>query len=55
MHMKIIQHDEGFILGEFSKPFLTIPEMISYYTGHKLNIKGAAHMALMYPVTIEML
>lgn len=55
MHMKIIEHDEGFILGEFSKPFKTIPEMISYYTAHKLNIKGAAHMALLHPVTIEML
>ncbi|XP_072039007.1 SH2 domain-containing adapter protein F-like, partial [Amphiura filiformis] len=55
MHMKIVQHQEGFILGEFSKPFRSIPEMIHYYTRHKLNIRGAEHMALLNPVSDDLL
>ena len=55
MHMKIVGHQEGFILGEFSKPFRGIPEMIHYYTRHKLNIRGAEHMALLHPVCDDLL
>ncbi|XP_071965656.1 SH2 domain-containing adapter protein F-like isoform X2 [Antedon mediterranea] len=50
MHMKIVLHQEGYILGEFSKPFKSIPSVISYYSLHKLNIKGAEHMMLLYSV-----
>ncbi|XP_077988857.1 SH2 domain-containing adapter protein F-like isoform X2 [Glandiceps talaboti] len=50
MHMKIVKHEEGYILGEFSKPFSNIPKMIDFYTRNKLNIKGAEHMALLQPV-----
>ncbi|XP_033108768.1 SH2 domain-containing adapter protein F-like isoform X2 [Anneissia japonica] len=50
MHMKIVLHQEGYILGEFSKPFKSIPCVISHYSLHKLNIKGAEHMMLLYAV-----
>ncbi|KAK7496049.1 hypothetical protein BaRGS_00012750 [Batillaria attramentaria] len=39
-----------YILGKNSKAFETIPAMIDYYTQHPVPIKGADHMALMYPV-----
>ncbi|XP_033633700.1 SH2 domain-containing adapter protein B-like isoform X2 [Asterias rubens] len=55
MHMKIVSHPQGYILGEFSKPFLGIPQMIFYYTTHKLNIRGAEHMALLHPVDNQLL
>ncbi|XP_071794016.1 uncharacterized protein [Asterias amurensis] len=55
MHMKIVSHPQGYILGEFSKPFLGIPQMIYYYTTHKLNIRGAEHMALLHPVDNQLL
>ncbi|XP_071479401.1 uncharacterized protein [Diadema antillarum] len=55
MHMKIVYKEEGFILGEFSKPFPSIMDMIGYYTHHKLNIRGAEHMALLYPVKDQLL
>ncbi|XP_022104660.1 SH2 domain-containing adapter protein F-like isoform X4 [Acanthaster planci] len=55
MHMKIVCNSQGYILGEFSKPFKGIPPMIHYYTTHKLNIRGAEHMALLHPVENQML
>ena len=55
MHMKIVHHTDGFILGEFSKPYPTISGMIHYYTQHKLNIRGAEHMALLHPVQDQLL
>ncbi|XP_038077620.1 SH2 domain-containing adapter protein B-like isoform X2 [Patiria miniata] len=55
MHMKIVCYSQGYVLGEFSKPFAGIPHMIHYYTTHKLNIKGAEHMALLHPVENQML
>lgn len=51
MHMKIVlDQDKKFILGQFSQPFKSIPQMIQYYTVSKLPIKGAEHMSLLYPV-----
>ena len=51
MHMKIVVDREGkYILGQFSQPFVSIPQMIQYYTVSKLPIKGAEHMSLLYPV-----
>ncbi|CAN8005661.1 unnamed protein product, partial [Ixodes hexagonus] len=56
MHMKIVHNDDGkFILGQFSKPFESIPEMIHHYSVNKLPIKGAEHMSLLYPVIDQLL
>lgn len=53
MHMKIVYNDGKFILGQFSKPFDTIPEMIRHYSVNKLPIKGAEHMSLLHPVMYQ--
>lgn len=56
MHMKIVVDPERkFILGQFSQPFTSIPQMIQYYTVSKLPIKGAEHMSLLYPVNRKVL
>lgn len=56
MHMKIVTSPEGrYILGQFSQPFHSIPQMIHHYTVNKLPIKGAEHMSLMYPISNELL
>lgn len=54
--MKFTQSAEGrYVLGENSPPFSTIPEVIHYYTTHKLPIRGAEHMSLLYPVIVQTL
>ncbi|XP_047201632.1 SH2 domain-containing adapter protein F-like isoform X2 [Girardinichthys multiradiatus] len=56
MHMKFTQSaDHHYVLGENSPPFFTIPEVIHYYTTHKLPIRGAEHMSLLYPVIVQTL
>ena len=51
MHLKIQCKGEGkFILGQNSKPFDTLPDMIHFYTVNKLNIRGAEHKKLKSPV-----
>lgn len=56
MHMKFSQSAEGrYVLGENSPPFCTIPEVIHYYTTHRLPIRGAEHMSLLYPVIVQTL
>ena len=56
MHMKIVVDRDGrFILGQFSQPFHSIPQMVYYYTVAKLPIKGAEHMSLLYPVAYSLL
>ncbi|KAH9370182.1 hypothetical protein HPB48_013104 [Haemaphysalis longicornis] len=56
MHMKIVHSEDGkFILGQFSKPFESIPEMIHHYSVNKLPIKGAEHMSLLHPVIDQLL
>lgn len=56
MHMKFSQSADGrYVLGENSPPFFTIPEVIHYYTTHKLPIRGAEHMSLLYPVIVQTL
>ncbi|TNM95244.1 SH2 domain-containing adapter protein F-like [Takifugu flavidus] len=56
MHMKFTQSADGrYVLGENSPPFFTIPEVIHYYTTHKLPIRGAEHMSLLYPVIVQTL
>ncbi|XP_022066828.1 src homology 2 domain containing transforming protein D, a [Acanthochromis polyacanthus] len=56
MHMKFAQSADGrYVLGENSPPFSTVPEVIHYYTTHKLPIRGAEHMSLLYPVIVQTL
>ncbi|XP_068194668.1 SH2 domain-containing adapter protein F-like [Antennarius striatus] len=56
MHMKFTQAADGrFVLGENSPPFSSIPEVIHYYTTHRLPIRGAEHMSLLYPVIVQTL
>lgn len=56
MHMKFTVSREGkYILGENSPPFDTIPEVIHYYTTHKLPIRGAEHLSLLFPVVVQTL
>lgn len=50
MHLKIVCEQNKYILGQFSKPFDTVPEMIHYYSVNKLNIKGAIHKKLLHPI-----
>lgn len=50
MHLKIVCANNKYILGQFSKPFDTVPEMIHYYSVNKLNIKGAIHKKLLHPL-----
>ncbi|XP_024121829.1 SH2 domain-containing adapter protein F isoform X2 [Oryzias melastigma] len=56
MHMKFTRTADGrYVLGENSPPFSSIPEVIHHYTTHKLPIRGAEHMSLMYPVIVQTL
>ncbi|XP_012687079.2 SH2 domain-containing adapter protein F [Clupea harengus] len=56
MHMKFSLSKEGkYILGENSPPFDTLPEVIHHYTTHKLPIRGAEHLSLLYPVVVQTL
>jgi len=57
MHMRIQQEtDTGqYILGQFSKPFASIPEMVHHYSVNRLPIRGAEHMCLLHPVIEQLL
>ncbi|XP_059487519.1 serine/arginine repetitive matrix protein 1 isoform X2 [Neocloeon triangulifer] len=57
MHMRIQQDtDTGqYILGQFSKPFSSIPEMVYHYSINRLPIRGAEHMCLLHPVIEQLL
>lgn len=56
MHMKIVEKNDGkYVLGVFSKPFRTIPEMIHHYSINKLPIRGAEHMSLLIPLIDQLL
>ncbi|XP_067824209.1 SH2 domain-containing adapter protein D-like isoform X2 [Heptranchias perlo] len=56
MHMKFSRtKDCKYILGQNSPPFDSIPEVINHYTSHKLPIKGAEHLSLLFPVTVQTL
>ncbi|KPP72333.1 SH2 domain-containing adapter protein D-like [Scleropages formosus] len=56
MHMKFTLSKEGkYILGQNSPPFDTIPEVVHYYTTHKLPIRGAEHLSLLFPVLVQTL
>lgn len=57
MHMRIQRDgkDGSFILGQFSKPFNSIPEMIQHFSLNRLPIRGAEHMCLIQPVIVQLL
>ncbi|KAL3289836.1 hypothetical protein HHI36_023227 [Cryptolaemus montrouzieri] len=57
MHMRIQKNeiDGCFILGQFSKPFVSIPEMIRHFSINRLPIRGAEHMCLLQPVIAQLL
>ncbi|XP_017782851.1 PREDICTED: uncharacterized protein LOC108567100 [Nicrophorus vespilloides] len=59
MHMRIQRDDtdgsNAFILGQFSKPFGSIPEMIRHFSLNGLPIRGAEHMCLIQPVIAQLL
>ncbi|XP_061095892.1 src homology 2 domain containing transforming protein D, b [Conger conger] len=56
MHMRFtVSKDGKYILGQNSPPFDTIPEVIHYYTTHKLPIRGAEHLSLLFPVLVQTL
>uniref|UniRef100_T1IDI1 SH2 domain-containing adapter protein D n=3 Tax=Rhodnius prolixus TaxID=13249 RepID=T1IDI1_RHOPR len=57
MHMRIQQCKETgkYILGQFSNPFQSIPEMIKHYSLNRLPIRGAEHMCLTHPVIEQLL
>ncbi|CAG5861437.1 unnamed protein product [Menidia menidia] len=56
MHIKFALSKDGkYVLGQNSPPFDTIPEVIHFYTTHKLPIRGAEHLSLLYPVQVQTL
>ncbi|KFB36722.1 hypothetical protein ZHAS_00003881 [Anopheles sinensis] len=57
MHMRIQRDaDSGqFILGQFSRPFPTIPDMIRHFCLNRLPVRGAEHMCLLEPVIAQIL
>ncbi|XP_058831050.1 uncharacterized protein LOC131689775 [Topomyia yanbarensis] len=57
MHMRIQRDPETaqFILGQFSRPFPTIPDMIRHFCLNRLPVRGAEHMCLLEPVIAQIL
>ncbi|XP_034940683.1 uncharacterized protein hwt [Chelonus insularis] len=57
MHMRIQKNEElnAYILGQFSKPFDSIPEMVRHFSVNRLPIRGAEHMCLLHPVIAQLL
>ena len=57
MHMRIRRDglNRDFQLSDFDRRYLTIPEMIHFYTRNRLPIKGAEHMCLKQPIAINLL
>merc|ERR1712083_739257 len=59
MHMRIKRDASSrqFQLSDFSRTFLTIPDMVYHYTRNRLPIKGAEHMCLKktrsYPTSLK--
>uniref|UniRef100_A0A3Q2YEZ9 Src homology 2 domain containing transforming protein D, b n=1 Tax=Hippocampus comes TaxID=109280 RepID=A0A3Q2YEZ9_HIPCM len=56
MHIKFTQCKDGkYVLGHNSPPFDSIPELVHFYTTHKLPIRGAEHLSLLFPVLVQTL
>ena len=56
IHMVISRTRDGlWILGEFSAPFHSVPEMIAFYATHRLKISDTMQLSLKYPLPEEYL
>uniref|UniRef100_A0A1A9ZEM3 SH2 domain-containing adapter protein D n=1 Tax=Glossina pallidipes TaxID=7398 RepID=A0A1A9ZEM3_GLOPL len=56
MHMRIQRNESGqYILGQFSRPFDTVPDMIRHFCLNRLPVRGAEHMCLIEPVIAQLL
>ncbi|EDS44810.1 conserved hypothetical protein [Culex quinquefasciatus] len=57
MHMRIQRDPDSsqYILGQFSRPFPTIPDMIRHFCLNRLPVRGAEHMCLLEPVIAQIL
>ena len=56
IHMVISRtRDVQWILGEFSAPFHSVPEMVAYYATHRLKISDTLQISLQYPLPEEYL
>lgn len=58
MHIRIYQNSETlrFTLGPTcTEYFNSIPELIDYFSLHRLPISGAEHMQLVFPVEAQLL
>uniref|UniRef100_A0A1I8MI17 SH2 domain-containing adapter protein D n=1 Tax=Musca domestica TaxID=7370 RepID=A0A1I8MI17_MUSDO len=56
MHMRIQRNECGqYILGQFSRPFETVPDMIRHFCLNRLPVRGAEHMCLIEPVIAQLL
>lgn len=57
MHMRIQKSGDSnkYILGQYSRPFDTIPEMIQHFCLNRLPVRGAEHMCLVEPVNVQIL
>ncbi|KAF5401499.1 hypothetical protein PHET_04286 [Paragonimus heterotremus] len=51
LHMKISRNSNGqFILGEYSQPYTSVPQMIYRYACTKVPVQGAEFVTLVHPV-----
>ena len=50
LHMKIVRHNSSYILGQFSQPFDSVPEMVQFFSQGKLPIRGTDEICLVHPV-----
>ncbi|XP_014089679.3 serine-rich adhesin for platelets isoform X1 [Bactrocera oleae] len=56
MHMRIQRNESGqYILGQFSRPFEAVPDMIRHFCLNRLPVRGAEHMCLIEPVIVQLL
>jgi hypothetical protein len=42
-------------LGKDSEHFYSVPELVHYYSKNRLPIKGAEHIALLFPLLEQLL
>ncbi|TGZ74812.1 hypothetical protein CRM22_000739 [Opisthorchis felineus] len=51
LHMKISRNPRGqFILGEYSQPYASVPQMIYHYASTSVPVRGAEYVMLIHPV-----
>lgn len=50
LHIRVSKINERYILGQYSKPFDTVPQCIAHYCKESLPIKRGVYAALIMPV-----